>query len=121
TNDAFGLGPTGAWAEVAGSDGNAHYRYEVNNSRYYTDGIITIRATGKVGDAARSLVADLKQSGFVDYVYFTDVETNDPYDPDSDCYRYAYNSRPSTCGYIQFGAGDVIDGPVHSNDRIRIE
>lgn len=120
-NDAFGLGTTGAWAEVAGSEGAAHYRYEVNNSKYYTDGIITIRATGKVGDAVRSIVADLKQSGFVDYVYFTNYETNDPYNVSSNCYNYAYSGRPASCGYIQFGAADSIDGPVHSNDRIRIE
>src|SRR5690606_20269797 len=67
------------------------------------------------------LYAELKQSGFVDYVYFTNYETVDPFNTSSSCYNYAYAGRPSSCRNIQFGAADVIDGAVHSNDRIVIE
>jgi hypothetical protein len=120
-NPAFGTGAAGTWAEVAGSDDTAHFRYEVNNSSYYTDGALTLRSTGRVGDVTRTIYADLKQSGFVDYVYFTDYETIDPFNTSSPCYAYAYEGRPSSCQNINFASGDEIDGPVHSNDRIVIE
>src|SRR5690606_25887599 len=120
-NPAFGLGASGTWAAVAGSDGTAHFRYEVNTSSYYLNGAITLRSTGRVGEVTRTIYADLKQSGFVDYVYFTDYETIDPFDTSSACYAYAYEGRPSGCSKINFASGDEIDGPVHSNDRIVIE
>ncbi len=120
-NPAFGLGTAGTWAEVPGSDGTAHFRYEVNNSSYYTNGALTLRSTGRVGDVTRTIYADLKQSGFVDYVYFTNYETIDPFNTSSACYAYAYEGRPSSCSKINFASGDEIDGPVHSNDRMVIE
>lgn len=132
-NPAFGLGTGGPWAKVPGSAkvtggaANAFYRYEVNNSKYYSQGTVTLRSTGKVGSTTRTIYADLKQTGFVDYVYFTDKETVDPYDDLSPCNRYFYDTptRPTsgtvTCTDIQFGAADVIHGDVHSNDRIVIE
>src|SRR5690606_14942377 len=87
-NPAFGIGASGSWAEVEGSSGAAQFRYEVNNSRYDTAGVVTIRATGKVGNSTRSLVADLKQNGFVEFVYFTNYETSDPYSDTSPCNNY---------------------------------
>ncbi|TBN57846.1 hypothetical protein EYE40_10840 [Glaciihabitans arcticus] len=122
TNPAFGVGKTGTWADVPGSSSNAQYRYEVNNAHYDSEGTLTLRATGRVGSETRSIVADLKQDGFVNYVYFTDFETSDPYDVTSSCYKYAWGTgtaqRPTSCGEIQFGANDVLDGAVHSNDKM---
>ena len=119
-NPAFGVGASGSWAKVPGSD-DAFYRYEVNNSRYDIEGTMTIRVTGRVGDQTRSIVADLKQDGFVNYVYFTDLETTDPYDINSKCYLHAWEGRDATkCGEIIFRATDVIDGAVHSNDTMVI-
>jgi len=118
-NPAFGVGASGTWAKVPGSD-DAYYRYEVNNSRYDIEGTLTIRVTGRVGDQTRSIVADLKQDGFVNYVYFTDLETADPYDVNSSCYLHAWEGRPSGCGDILFRPTDVIDGAVHSNDTMVI-
>ena len=126
-NPAFGVGETGTWANVpgskpavAGSTASAQYRYEVNNARYDSEGVLTLRVTGRVGQETRSIVADLKQDGFVNYVYFTDLETRDPYNVSSTCYRYAWGNpaRPSSCGEIQFGASDILDGAVHSNDTM---
>ena len=39
-NPAFGLGPGGTWATVSGSNGKASYRYEVDNSKYSSSGIL---------------------------------------------------------------------------------
>lgn len=122
-NPAFGLGKTGTWAKVPGSEQAATFRYEVDNSKLFTHGTLRVRSTGKVGTETRSVVVDLKQNGFGDYVYFTNYETADPFNTASRCYRYAYDGRPGApeCVKIAFGNGDVLDGPVHSNDRIVID
>lgn len=122
SNPAFGTGTTGSWATVAGSDGRASYRYEVDNSQYSTSGTLRIRSTGKVGQTTRSIVADLKQSGFIDFLYFTDYEIQDPATSSTSCtpaYAWAVASRPN-CTAIQFAAADTINGPVHSNDTLQI-
>lgn len=131
-NPAFGIGASGTWASVNGTDGRAEFRYEVDNSKYASTGRIRVRATGKVGDVTRTVTADLKQQGFIDFLYFTDYEVSDPDivgKPDKSCYKdpdtrttlkYAWESRPAdTCNEITFASGDVITGPVHSNDTIR--
>lgn len=139
-NPAFGIGTSGTWASVNGGtkpDGTpiitgASFRYEVDNSDYQDKGILHLRSTGRVGDVTRSIVADLKQTGFIDYLYFTNYETLDPVyagitsvdsSGKSVCERYAYGSparSSSTCQEIQFGRNDVFSGPVRSNDRMVI-
>ena len=122
-NPAFSLT---SWATVPGSDGTAQFRYEVDNSDYYTDGTLRIRATGKVGEEVRSLVADLRQKGFIDFLYFTDYETQDPEvsrqtnDTTAMCSVYYYLGRNSACTVIQFGSFDVINGPLHTNDTLQL-
>lgn len=131
-NPAFGIGAGGAWASVVGSDDRAQFRYEVDNSQYPTSGRIRLRSTGKVGNATRTIVADLKQQGFIDFLYFTDYEVQDPSlanTNNSSCFsdsaktvlKYSWSGRPvgNTCGEISFGPTDVSNGPVHSNDTIR--
>jgi len=123
-NAAFGVGTAGTWATVAGSGGASVFRYEVDNSNYVKTGTLRLRATGKVGKETRSIVADLRQQGFVDFLYFTDYEIQDPVQTGvsvDTCQRYAWAGRPATgCSDIAFGANDVIDGPTHSNDTIRV-
>lgn len=122
-NPAFSL--TG-WAEVPGSAGTSHFRYEVDNSDYYTDGTLRLRATGRVGEEVRTVVADLRQKGFIDFLYFTDFETQDPEvsrqtdDTVEECSVYEYHGRSSDCTIIQFGGFDEIDGPLHTNDTMYI-
>ncbi len=128
-NKAFGTGADGDWATVQGGDGRAQYRYEVDSSKYYSSGIVRIRSTGKVGSAVRSVVASVRQQGFVDFLYFTDYEIQDPVMTGAsatDCVKYAWQGRPvaaygsNLCGEIAFGGNDTIDGPAHSNDTMRI-
>lgn len=127
-NDAFGLGPNGPWATVAGSGGAASFRYEVDNSQYYASGTLRIRVTGRARGETRSLTADLRQRGFIDFLYFTNYEMQDPVisgaSPTS-CERYRYEGRsttepPNGCGTINFRTGDVIDGPMHTNDGFQV-
>jgi hypothetical protein len=119
-NPAFGF--DGSWGAVPGSGSTARFRYEVDASEYYSQGILRLRSTGLVGDETRTVVADLRQAGFVHYLYFTDMEIQDPAvtRSGSDCYRYGWSTpaRPSRCDNIHFASGDVINGQVHSNDII---
>lgn len=121
TNAAFGIGAAGTWASVPGSAGTAEFRYEIDISTFDSDGTIRLRSTGRVGDETRTVVADLRQAGFLNYLYFTDYEIEDPAlngQPDS-CVRYAWAGRLASCGAtIVFSGGDQIRGQVHSNDVI---
>ena len=97
-NPAFGVGAAGTWGAVAGSDSTAFYRYEVDNSKYSLSGTLRIRATGRVGKVTRSVVANLKQQGFIDFLYFSDYEIQDPDQSGASvttCVKYAWAGRPS--------------------------
>ncbi|WP_298457772.1 hypothetical protein [uncultured Cellulomonas sp.] len=140
TNPAFGVGVGGTWATVAGSGGASSFRYEVDSRRFYADGTVRVRSTGRANGQTRTVVADLRQQGFADFLYFTDFEIQDPdilvaqwvaagYGTreqlralwDTECGRYAWAGRRSDglCSEITFGSGDVIRGPLHSNDTLR--
>ncbi len=121
-NPAFGLGTSGTWAKVPGSAGAAEFRYEVDNSKYMAAGTLRIRSTGRAGGETRTIVADLKQTAFIDYLYFTDYEIMDPdvSGASKSCVQYYYAGRSSSCSTIQFGGNDTLNGKVHSNDAMRI-
>ncbi len=99
-------------------------------------GTFRIRTTGYAGNAKRSIVATFKQASFLDYVYFTQLETSDPvtygfanpstqltaaYDQ---CTKFRRDGRPRAgstspsqiCDTIVFVNGDHINGPMHTND-----
>ncbi|MFY9469562.1 MAG: hypothetical protein WAP37_05555 [Solirubrobacterales bacterium] len=80
----------------------------------------------------RSVVADFRRRGFLDFAYFTDIEGQDPpLQPDPawaavNCnvwYR-GVNGRPANatgsdqCVELVFLASDRINGPFHTNDSI---
>lgn len=129
TNAAFGLGTSGTWTDVSGSDGAARFRYEVDTSTYMSTGLIRLRSTGAVGDETRSVVASITQEGFIKYLYWTDYEVLSPsaacitsnWNATYNRLKYGYEGRSTTqCGTIQFAAGDVIRGPLYTNDRLTI-
>ncbi|EAR25715.1 hypothetical protein A20C1_07543 [marine actinobacterium PHSC20C1] len=124
-NAAFNVTAGQPWVTVPGGVGGTSFRYEVDNSKYASSGVIRVRSTGKVGAETRTIVADLRQSGFIDFLYFTDYEIQDPAfsGESSSCVKYWWDGRSSiygNCGEIAFGSNDVVDGPAHSNDTIRI-
>ena len=103
-------------------------------------GTFRIRSTGFEGTARRSIVATFRQSSFLDYVYFTQLETSDPVtygfpNPStaltgaySQCTKFRRDGRESVnipgtsqkCDQIVFVAGDNLKGPVHTNDDFAI-
>lgn len=127
-NAAFNVAAGEPWVSIpvpAGGESSSFFRYEVDNSEYAGSGVIRVRSTGKVGAETRTIVADLRQSGFIDFLYFTDYEIQDPSfsGASSSCVKYWWDGRSGisgNCGEIAFSGGDTVDGPVHSNDTIRI-
>lgn len=123
-NPAFELGAGANWSEVAGSGGASAFRYEIDNSKYYATGNLRIRSTGLSGGQTRTIVADLRQVGFIKFLYFTNYEIIDPAVSGSDpvaCERYRYDGRSTaTCGSINFITADTINGPMHTNDGFQV-
>jgi hypothetical protein len=82
--------------------------------------------------ATRTIVAQFKPASFLQYIYFTNYEIEDPSatgDSQTACavhywalpYPATGNTRNSNCGgAIDFITGDALNGPVHSNDDMFI-
>ncbi|WP_285622302.1 hypothetical protein [Kineosporia sp. NBRC 101677] len=114
----------------------ARYTYSVLSTSEETTakGIIRIRVTGSsgrfasAGTVTRTVTAELKRAGVLNYVYLTDYEVVDPdlTGQSSNCGRYYYATsdslaRPrSGCSEIQWGGNDTVNGPLHSNDALQI-
>ena len=85
-----------------------------------SSGAMQIRVTGRSNGVDRTLVATLRRAGFLDYLYFTNYETIDPslYNPGVNCAVYRRAGRSSNCTNIVFANGDVVNGPLHTNDDL---
>ncbi len=106
-------------------------------------GSFRIRSNGYAGTTHVAVVATFKRASFLDYMYFTQLETSDPvtYGPprgDEATVEGAYkqctltwqqgrynapipgSSPPQNCNKISFISGDSINGPLHSNDGLAI-
>ena len=105
-------------------------------------GSFRIRSNGFAGSTKVGLIASFKRPSFLDYVYFTQLETLDPiaygYANPSTALTGAYsqceltyeqgrndNPIPGTggddyCSVISFITGDAIEGPMHTNDTISV-
>src|SRR4029077_14488130 len=96
-------------------------------------GTFRIRSTGFAGETQVPITATFKPASFLDYVYFTQLETSDPltYGTESlikaaetQCSktireeRYAVEISPGGgyCDTISFVHEDNIKGPMHTND-----
>jgi type II secretory pathway pseudopilin PulG len=81
------------------------------------NGTLRIRATGRANGKFRSIIATYRRSGFVDYIYFTQWETQDPIISGvSNCDK-PRSQRSGSCVTIQFQNADKINGPMHTNDE----
>ena len=131
---------------TASADSNIPcFRYSVDTSNLVSQGAIILTATGRSRTVTRTIQATLRRHAFIDYLYFTDYETKDPasYDTAVDdytpaeaqtyCAKRYYEGRDiagrvdfagdtdgNACTEISFQTADTINGPLHSNDAIRI-
>lgn len=117
------------FAPVAGTPNDAKYQYKVTQSPNPTTGAnIVLEVTGKVRGETRKIRTQIRRRGFIDFLYFTEYEGMDPVlasNPsqyESLC-KYHWYDTPApdgSCTKIVFGSSDVINGPLHSNDKIWI-
>jgi hypothetical protein len=69
----------------------------------------------------RSIVATFQVVGFLNFVYFTNHEIEDPelYESAPICGNtHAYYPETEKCNIIQFATGDAVKGPMHTNDAV---
>ena len=124
---------------MPGATSNATFTYRVDTS-CLSQGAVIVWSTGKAANVTRTVQATLRRRAFIDYLYFTDYETTDPAaypvagfntnNPtwaQTNCTMHWYDGRVrrppynnSHCVDINFASGDVINGPLHSNDAILI-
>jgi Tfp pilus assembly protein PilX len=93
-----------------------------NTFRVKSVGEVTVNAKHK---ATRTLIATFGVTGFLQYVFYTNYETVDPGLYESEEPTLAKNCRGKSyaqwkgkysCPTIEFGSGDEIEGPLHTND-----
>lgn len=95
-----------------------------------------IKSVGEVKSTAnhkskRTVVATFGVVGFLDYVYYTNYETEDPglYKASNKSlaekcegkYYSQWSKEKLECPSIWFKSGDAIEGPLHTNDTSAIE
>jgi hypothetical protein len=130
TLDADNPALTG-YARIPG--GAAQYTYEVDASTIGSNGVLKVISTGRVNGVERTVRAELRRRGFLDFLYFTEYETLDPTAyPTSgsrdqtwaaaNCSRHRYDSpaRNGSCIDITWANDDTVAGPFHSNDQIAV-
>jgi hypothetical protein len=115
------------WHSIPGPSNPGQFHYSVSNVT--SQGIVQVVSTGRVRGVQRTVRANLRRRGFLDYLYLTDYESLDPQsgyysDPTTataQCSRYWWAGRPTgTCVRISFVTGDTINGPLHTNDTISV-
>lgn len=131
-NPAFNYQSGQPWVSVPTGDGSASdssFRYAVDNSKLSSQGVIRLQSTGRSGATTRTVIANVRPDGFSNYLYFTNYESGDPTvtnekavsggsAPCTSAYRPV--ATTTSCDQIQFGSGDVLEGPVRSNDQIKV-
>jgi len=118
------------FVDVPGGSTTSQYKYTPDTTNLTVDGTVTITATGQVRNSQRTIQAILRRRNFLDYLYFTDYETQDPASytgspftaaqAQTSCALHSYEGRDSRCNDIVFIGRDTINGPMHTNDAFRV-
>jgi hypothetical protein len=115
------------WHDIPGPANQGQFHYSATNLP--SQGIVQVVSTGRVRGVQRTVRANLRRRGFLDYLYLTDYESLDPQSgyysnpatAAAQCARYWWAGRPTNpCVRISFVTGDTINGPLHSNDTLSI-
>lgn len=137
TRCGWGANTATGWAQVPGAP-RSFFHYASDASSTLNNGTVRLVSTGKVGAIQRTVSTVLRRGGFGEFLYYTVYETIDPANEpvyglnnttaQTRCAHYYWEplsptSRPrdtSYCADINFISGDVIDGPLHTNDAMMI-
>lgn len=125
-----------SWVPVAGPNNNSEYfRYSVDTSATASTGIVYLTSSGKVRDRVRTVKVGLRRQGFLDYLWLTDYEINDPTlsGANSSQCRWRAWERNTAVGGVVYGPNNlsscqavywttqaIMNGPVHSNDSLYV-
>lgn len=85
-------------------------------------GTFRIESTGYSGKEKRTIMATFAHTSFLNFLYYTQYETLDPqtYEPAKPECEAFREVRPSQCSNIEFVNGDVVNGPMHTEDKVSI-
>jgi hypothetical protein len=96
-------------------------------------GTFRISSTGTSNNVTRTVVAQYRRTSFLNYVYFTNFEDEDPLwavetgtqtrestASGLNCAVYQWSGRSANCQGIFFGGNDIVNGPSHSNDTVYV-
>lgn len=81
----------------------------------------SIGSAGKNPTAHHTIVATFKVTGFLNFIYYTNHEDEDPslYEASKTCSDpETYYPETSGCSIIEFATGDELNGPMHTNDAV---
>lgn len=134
--------PSQSTTTVPGSTTNQRYSYQpiaangnsacsttnpVDTMIDFTSGSFRMKFTGTAGNPAvtRTIVASFRRDTPLDYLWYSVYETLDPNTYDNpanyqDCAQFLRDGRPSKCLNINWVTGDVINGPMYTQDQYRI-
>jgi hypothetical protein len=91
-----------------------------------------IESIGRAGTSKRSLIANFQVAGFLNYIYFTQYEDEDPnsYNTNATEKQDCENYRPERetlerrdhieCVDIEFGPEDSVNGPMKTDDVAQV-
>lgn len=126
----------GAGGQALSSSGSS-FKYKVlsSDSEIRSSGTIKLMVTGWAKNSSgvsveKKMFATLRVKGFLNFIYMSDYEVQDPNIAGSascDDYYYASTTegskrRSGGCSSyeIQWAGGDVVSGPLHSNDALQV-
>jgi Tfp pilus assembly protein PilX len=117
---------------TTGDTTGAAFHYDVSAANLDSRGLVQVTSTGRVNGVSRTLQVSISRGGSTDFLYYTDHEDADPDNQyvyptamPTYCSNYWWTTpvargtgsgSPSGCQEISFAAGDVLNGPVHTND-----
>ena len=87
-----------------------------------------IKSVGVAGKSKRAIVANFQVAGFLNYIYFTQYEVQDPAarngtpkeQEECENYREQREKIGAKCGEIVFGPEDTENGPLHTDDSASV-
>jgi hypothetical protein len=109
------------------------FHYDVDTSHTLSDGTIWLTSSGRSKQVNRSVKVAVREEGFTDFLYYSDIESVDPSNryvygvnngnAQAKCSHHFWDNSPrdtSYCSDIYWTDNDVINGPLHTNDALLI-
>lgn len=110
------------WVQVSNNP-NEWYEFALPSAN---SGSLTLIVSGKGGSPPRAVVRTFRYTlvptSALDYTYWSNYESIDPALNSNDglnCTQAYYPSSPQSC-WVVFASGDVLNGPVFTNDTIHV-